>query len=140
MRCSRADGGSDVRWSVAESRRDLALDRGEGFINECLSVLRVTVSELWKHYVDRIELGDDMTHDPVGAETVGEIDPLPQRLVRCCAEVNANQDGSLELHSHSRMKTPASRATYRATAYAETWSTRSIMAVAVFPISAGFRG
>ena len=116
MRGSRADDGSDVRWSVAESRRDLALDRGEGFINECLSVLRVTVSELWKQDVDRIELGDDMTDDQVGAETVGKIDPLPQRLVRCCAEVNANENGSLELHRHSPNEDSASAPCYRATA------------------------
>ena len=73
VRRSRAHDGSDIRCGISKSRRDLALDRGESLINECLSVLRVTICELWKQDVDRIELGDDMTDDQVGAETVGKI-------------------------------------------------------------------
>ena len=108
--------------------------------NECLSVLRITICELWKQDVDRIDLGDDMTDDHVAAETVDVIDSLSQRFVRCCAEVNANQNGSLELHRHSRIERQRPAPLYRATAYAETLSTRSILAVADLPWSTGFRG
>ena len=81
VRRSRVHDDSDVRCGITEARRDLPLDCGESLINACLSVLRVTIGELWKQDVDRIELGDDMTHDQVGAETVGEIDRLPQRFL-----------------------------------------------------------
>jgi hypothetical protein len=119
VRRTRVNDSSDVRCTIIKTRRDLPLDCGEGFVDECLSVLRVTRGKLWKQDVDGIELGDDMTHDQAGAKTVREINRLPQSFVRCCAEVSANQDWSLELHSYSRMKTPAFRAPYRATEYAD---------------------
>jgi hypothetical protein len=57
---------------------------------------------LWKQDIDRIEFWNDMTHDQVGAQIIGQDVPLSQSLVRGGAKVSTYQDWSLELHGYSR--------------------------------------